>query len=135
VTARDRVLVAVLLVGGVGAGVVVAALAANLCPAPTPTDPCLDATRNQAIVVGTAAAAVSLVMTGLAFVAEYLVRNRIVYRGAWARAARRGLLIGAALAAVAGLRLLDALTIFSAGVVIAVVIAIEWLAVRRLDVP
>jgi hypothetical protein len=58
-----------------------------------------------------------------------------VYRGAWARAARRGLLTGVALAAVAGLRLLDALTVFSAAVVIVVVVAIEWLAVRRLDTP
>jgi hypothetical protein len=135
VTVRDSILVAVLLIGGVVAGVGVAALAANLCPAPTATNPCPDATRNQALVVGTAVVAVSLAMSGLAFAAEFLVRNRIVYRGAWARAARRGLLIGAALASVAGLRLLDALTIFSAAVVIAVVVAIEWLAVRRLDGP
>jgi hypothetical protein len=135
VTVRDRVLVAVLLIGGVVAGVGVVALAANLCPGPTPTDPCPDAARNQALVVGTAAAAATLVMTGLAFVAEYLVRNRIAYLGAWARAARRGVLVGLALAAVAGLRLVDALTIFSAAVVVAVVVAIEWLAVRRLDSP
>jgi hypothetical protein len=133
VTVRDRVLVAVLLVVGVVTAVAVVALAANLCPGPTPTDPCPDASRNQAVVVGTAALAIALVMTGLAFVGDYLVRNRIVYRGAWARAARRGLLTGVALAAVAGLRLLDALTVFSAAVVIVVVVAIEWLAVRRLD--
>jgi hypothetical protein len=135
VTARDRVLVAVLVLGGVAVGAGVVLLAANLCPGPTPTDPCPDAARNQALVVGTAAAAVGLVMAGLAFVAEYLLRNRIVYRGAWVRAARRGLLVGSALAAVAGLRLVDALTIFAAAVVIAVVIALEWLAVRRLDSP
>jgi hypothetical protein len=135
VTVRDRVLVAVLLVVGVVTAVAVVALAANLCPGPTPTDPCPDASRNQAIVVGTAALAIAVVMTGLAFVGDYLVRNRIVYRGAWARAARRGLLTGVARAAVAGLRLLDALTVFSAAVVIIVVVAIEWLAVRRLDAP
>jgi hypothetical protein len=133
VTVRDRVLVAVLLLAGAAAAVGVVVLAANLCPGPTPTDPCPDATRNQAIVVGSAALALALVTSGLAFVAEYLVRNRIVYRGAWLRAARRGGLVGVALAAVAGLRLVDALTVFSAGVVIAVVVAIEWLAVRRLD--
>jgi hypothetical protein len=133
VTVRDRVLVAVLLLGGAAAAVGVVVLAANLCPGPTPTDPCPDATRNQAIVVGSAALALALVTSGLAFVAEYLVRNRIVYRGAWARAARRGGLVGVALAAVAGLRLVDALTVFSAAVVVAVVVAIEWLAVRRLD--
>jgi hypothetical protein len=135
VTARDRVLVAVLLVGGVMAGVAVVALAANLCPGPTPNDPCPGASRNQAIVVGTAALALALMTTGLAFVGEYLLRNRIAYLGAWGRAARRGGLVGIALAAVAGLRLVDALTIFSAAVVIAVVVAIEWLAVRRLDGP
>jgi hypothetical protein len=135
VTVRDRALVAVLLVGGVVTAVAVVALAANLCPGPTPTDPCPDASRNQAIVVGTAALAIAMVMTGLAFVGDYLVRNRIVYLGAWARAARRGLLTGVGLAAVAGLRLVDALTVFSAAVVIIVVVAIEWLAVRRLDAP
>ena len=110
-------------------------LAAYLCPGPTPNDPCPDASRNQAIVVGTAALELALVTTGLAFIGEYLMRNRIVYLGAWSRAARRGGLVGIALAAVAGLRLVDALTIFSAAVVIAVVVAIEWLAVRRLDGP
>jgi hypothetical protein len=135
VTVRDRALVAVLLIGGVVTAVAVVALAANLCPGPTPTDPCPDASRNQAVVVGTAALAIAQVMTGLAFVGDYLVRNRIVYRGAWARAARRGLLTGVGLAAVAGLRLVDALTVFSAAVVIVVVVAIEWLAVRRLDAP
>jgi hypothetical protein len=135
VTTRDRVLVAVLVIGGVAAAVGVVALAANLCPGPTPSDPCPHAGRNQALVVGTAAAAVGLVMTGLAFVAEYLTRNRIVYQGAWARSARRGILVGLALAAVAGLRLVDALTVFSAAVVILVAVAIEWIAVRRLDGP
>lgn len=132
-TVRDRGLLAVLLIGGGAAGVAVVILAANLCPGPTPTDPCPDAARNQALVVGTAAAALGLITTSLAFAAEYLVRNRIVYQGAWTRAVRRGALVGLAMAAVAGLRLVEALTVFSAAVVIAVVVAIEWLAVRRLD--
>jgi hypothetical protein len=38
-----------------------------------------------------------------------------------------------ALAAIAGLRLVDALNPFSAAVVVAVAIAVEWLAIRRLD--
>jgi hypothetical protein len=42
-------------------------------------------------------------------------------------------LTGLALAAIAGLRLVDALNPFSAGVVVAVAIAIEWFAARRLD--
>jgi hypothetical protein len=135
VTARDRVLVAVLVLAGVAAVVGVVALAANLCPGPTATDPCADAARNRGLVVGTAAVAVALVMTAIAFVADYATHDRIVYRGAWPRALRRGLLAGTTLAAVAGLRLVEALTIFSAAVVVAVVVAIEWFASRRLDGP
>jgi hypothetical protein len=133
VTVRDRVLVAALLVIGLVAILGVVALAANLCPAPTADDPCADADRNRAIVVGTAAFAVVALMTGIAFLADYLTHNRIVYRGAWPRAVRRGLLTGLALAAIAGLRLVDALNPFSAIVVVAVAVAAEWLAVRRLD--
>jgi hypothetical protein len=135
VTVRDRVLVAVLLLVGVAAGVAVVVLAANLCPGPTADDPCADADRNRALVVGTAAVAVSSLMTGLAFIADYLVHNRIVYLGAWPRAVRRGLLVGVALAAIAGLRLVDALNPFSGAVVVAVAVAVEWFAARRLDAP
>jgi hypothetical protein len=135
VTVRDRVLVAVLLIAGVVALAAVVGLAANLCPGPTATDPCPDAGRNRVIVVGTAAAGVALLMAALAFVADYATHGRIVYRGAWPRAVRRGLLTGAVLAAVAGLRLVEALNVFSAGVVVAVAVAIEWFASRRLDAP
>jgi hypothetical protein len=133
VTARDRVLAAALLLVGVAAGIGVVVLAANLCPGPTADDPCPDADRNRALVVGTAAVAIGALVTGVAFVADYLTHNRIVYRGAWPRAIRRGALTGLALAAIAGLRLVDALNPFSAGVVVAVAIAIEWFAARRLD--
>lgn len=132
-TARDRVLVAVLLLGGVAAAVAVVAVASQLCPGPTPNDPCPDAGRNQILVVALAATAVFALMTGVAFVADYAIHQRIVYRGAWARAARRGILAGLVLAAVAGLRLVDALNVFSATVVVVVAGAVEWLATRRLD--
>ncbi len=113
--------------------IAVAVLASQLCPASTPTDPCPDADRNRLLVVGLAAAAVFCLMTPAAFVGDYLVHNRIAYLGAWGRAARRGLLAALVLAAVAGLRLVDALNLFSAGVVVAVAAAVEWLAARRLD--
>jgi hypothetical protein len=127
VTTRDRVLVAVLLLGGLLAAVAVVAAASQLCPGPTPNDPCPDADRNRILVVTLAATAVFGLMAGLAFVADYATHQRIVYRGAWGRAARRGIL--------AGLGLVDALNVFSALVVIVVAGVAEWLATRRLDAP
>jgi prenyltransferase beta subunit len=135
VTTRDRVLVAVLLLGALLAAVAVVATASQLCPGPTPNDPCPDADRNRILVLALAATAVFGLMAGLAFVADYATHQRIVYRGAWGRATRRGILAGLVLAAVAGLRLVDALNVFSALVVIVVAGAAEWLATRRLDAP
>ena len=74
-------------------------------------------------------------MTGTAFLIDFAVHRRIVYLGAWARALRRGALAAFTVAALAGLRLVDALSAFSALVVIAVAVAAEWLASRRLDSP
>ena len=130
---RDRVLIAALALGGVAAVIGVVILASQLCPGPTPADPCPEADRNRLVVVGLAGLAVFLLMTPLAFLADYAVHRRIAYLGAWSRAARRGALTALALAAVAGLRLVDALNPFSAAVVVAVVVAAEWLAIRRLD--
>ena len=130
---RDRALVAGLLVGAVVTAVAVVALASQLCPGPTPTDPCPDAARNLAVVVGAAGLAIAMLTTPLAFAGEYLVRARIVYRGAWARAARRGSLVGLSVLAIAGLRLADALSPFAAGVVVVVAVTVEWLAIRRFD--
>ena len=132
---RDRVCVAALLLGGIAALLAVVAVASQLCPAPTPGDPCPSADRNRLIVVGLAATGVFALTTGGAFLVELVARRRIVYLGAWARAVRRGLLTALVLAALAGLRLVDALTGFSAIVVIVVALAVEWLAVRRLDGP
>lgn len=134
-TTRDRVLVAVLLLGGLLTAVAVVVVASQLCPGPTPNDPCPDADRNRIVVVALAATAVFGVMAALAFVADYAMHQRIVYRGAWGRAARRGILAGLVLAAVGGLRLVDALNVFSALVVIVVAGAAEWLASRRFDAP
>lgn len=130
---RDRVLIVALAGAGVAALVGVFFLAAQLCPGPVPGDPCPDADRNRVLVIGLAGAAAALVAAPAAFVVDFAAHRRIAYLGAWGRAARRGALVGLALAAVAGLRLVDALNPFSAAVVVGVAVAAEWLAIRRLD--
>ena len=131
---RDRRLIAILFVGGVVVALGVVFLATQLCPGPTPTDPCPDADRHRLIVIGLAGLVVFLLMTPFAFLIDFAAHRRIAYRGAWARAARRGALVGLALVAVAGLRLVEALNPFSAAVVVGVAVTAEWLAMRRLDV-
>jgi hypothetical protein len=135
VSRRDRILAAALLLGGIAALVGVVVAASQLCPAPTAGDPCSEADRNRLIVLGLATAGVFALMTGSAFVVDFLAHRRIVYLGSWSRAVRRGGLTALALAALAGLRLADALTAFSAVVVIALALAVEWFAGRRLDGP
>lgn len=130
---RDKVALILLVLGGLAAGVAVVALASQLCPGPTPTDPCPDAERNRLLVVGVAGAGIVLFVTPVLYVLDYALHRRIAYLGAWARALRRGLLIGLAVAAVAALRSFDALTVFSAVVVIGIAVALEWIAIRRLD--
>jgi hypothetical protein len=70
-----------------------------------------------------------------AFLAEFAVRRRIIYRGAWGRATRRGLLVAATIAAIAGLRLGGALSVPVALFVISLAVAVEWVALRRFDLP
>ncbi len=109
---------------------------ANLaCPAELPSHPCPAAGPNRLIVIGLAATTAALVVVPIAFLAEFAIRRRIVYRGAWGRAARRGLLVGAAVIALAGLRLGGALTVPVAIFVLLLAGAAEWFAVRRLDLP
>ena len=130
---RDQVALVLLVLAGVAAGIAVVALASQLCPGPSPGDPCPEAGRNQALVIGLAGLAVFLLLTPVAFVLEYALQRRIAYIGAWSRAARRGALAAVALAAIAGLRVLDGLNPFSAAVVVGMAVAAEWLAIRRLD--
>jgi hypothetical protein len=64
-----------------------------------------------------------------------VLRRRIVYLGAWMRAARRGLITALAVAALAGLRLGGALTVPVAIFVAILGALVEWFAVRRFDQP
>ena len=108
------------------------AFAVNACPADAPGQPCPGAALNRAVLVGLAATTATLAVTPFAFLGELAVR-RIVYRGAWARAARRGALTGAVVAAMGGLRLGDALSVPAALFVVSLAAAVEWLSARRLD--
>jgi hypothetical protein len=129
-----------LAVAGLGLMVIVsgAALllfASNACPVDTVAQPCPGAGTNRLVVIGLAALTSGLVVVPFAFLSEFVLRRRIVYRGAWARAARRGILIGLLIAVLAGLRLGGALTVPAAMFVILLAGAGEWFAIRRLDLP
>ena len=90
---------------------------------------------HRAVVVALAAASAGLGVTPFALLAEFAVRRRILYRGAWARAARRGLLVAGTIAALAALRLGGALSVPIALFIVTLAAALEWLAVRRFDLP
>ncbi len=132
-TPRNRVAVAALVLAALLLAVVLLAFAGHACPNQTSTQECPGASLNRAVVVGLASVAMALSVTPFAFLAEFAVRRRIIYRGAWGRAARRGLLAGCALAALAGLRLGSALSIPATLFVASLLAAVEWTAVRRFD--
>ena len=127
--------VAVLGLLAVLSAVALLAFANLACPADLPSQPCPAAGTNRLVVITLAAITVTLVVVPFAFLAEFVLRRRIVYRGAWGRAARRGVLVGVAVIALAGLRLGGALTVPVAIFVVLLIAAGEWFAVRRLDLP
>jgi hypothetical protein len=127
---RHRAIVAALLLAGVLALVVLGAFAGNACPVETERQPCPDAARNLVVGIGLAALAVGLVVAPFAFLGEFIARSRIVYRGAWARAARRGLVAGLVVAALAGLRLGGVLSVPTAFFVLILAGVAEWFAAR-----
>ncbi len=130
---RHRVIVAALTLVAVLTGVLVVAFAGNACPEATARQACPGSGVNRAIVVVGSALTVGLLVTPFAFLAEFVLRRRIVYLGAWMRAARRGLLSSLVIAAVAGLRLYGALTVPVAIFVVILAVLLEWFAVRRFD--
>jgi len=115
--------------------VVLVAFAGNACPSATGSRPCPGAAINRIVVVILAASTAAVAVIPFALLAEFAVRRRIVYRGAWGRATRRGLLVAAAIAALAGLRLGGALSVPAALFVVTLAAAVEWFAVRRFDLP
>lgn len=130
-TGRHRAVVSGLILLGVLAGMLLVVFAAANCPAELPGQPCPQAPRNVVVVVGLAATSVALAVTPFAFLGEVVARRRIVYRGAWARAARRGVLTGLVIAALAGLRLGEALNVPVAIFVVILAVVVEWFAARR----
>ena len=128
---RHRLVVAVVVLAAVFALVLLVAVAGRVCPAETDQQACPDAARNRAVVVALASASAALLVTPFAFLAEVVARRRIVYRGAWLRAARRGILVGLVVATLAGLRLGGALSVPVAIFVVILAGVVEWLAARR----
>ncbi len=128
---QNRTIVAGLFLLGVLAVVVLFVFAGNACPVETETQACPDAARNLVIGVVLAATALGLVVTPFAFIAEFVARRRIVYRGSWGRAARRGIISGVVLGVLAGLRLAGVLGVPTALFVLVVAGAIEWFFVRN----
>ncbi|MGQ0608198.1 MAG: hypothetical protein ACT4OQ_07040 [Chloroflexota bacterium] len=128
---RHRLAVAILILSGMLFAIVLVAVAGQACPVETAAQPCPDAGRNRAMVVTLASASATLLVAPFAFLAEVISRRRIVYRGAWSRAARRGMLTGLAIAALAGLRLGGALSVPIAIFVIILAGVIEWFFARQ----
>lgn len=128
---RHRLGVALLILTGILAVVILVAFAARVCPTETPAQPCPDAARNRVMVVLLASVSGALLVTPFAFLGEVVARRRIVYRGAWSRASRRGALTGLVIAALAGLRIGGALSVPVGIFVIILAGVVEWLVARR----
>jgi hypothetical protein len=135
VTGRSRTTIAALVLLAVLGVVVLVAFAGNACPGDLPGRPCPNAGPNRVVVVGLAAATAGVAVVPFALLAEFAVRRRIIYRGAWGRAIRRGVLVAAAIAAIAGLRLGGALSVPVALFIVSLAAALEWVALRRFDLP
>ncbi len=132
---RQRLNVAVLVAGALLCIVLLVVFASVSCPAQVPGQACPTATLNRAGVLVLAALASGLLIAPVAFLTEFGLRRRIVYRGAWARAARRGLLAAAVVAALGALRLGGALSVPVTLFVLTMAAIVEWFAVHRFDAP
>jgi hypothetical protein len=131
VSARHRTIVAGLVLVGILGIVVLLAIAARACPTESAIQPCPDAARNRVVVLGVASGTAAALVTPFAFLGEFVARRRIVYRGAWWRAVRRGALAGIVLAALGGLRLGGALTLpVAIFIVLLAVLGERFLAAR-----
>jgi hypothetical protein len=133
VSANHRLTVAVLILGAILGAVLLVAVAGRACPVETAAQPCPDAARNRALIVALTSITAAVAVTPFAFLGEVMARRRIVYRGAWWRAARRGTLTGLVIAAIAGLRLGGVLSVPIVIFVITLAGVIEWFFARRDD--
>ena len=131
VSGRHRVAVAGLLLLAALALVTLVAFAGSACPVETAEQPCPAAAANRAVVIGLTSAATALLVAPFAFLSEVLARRRIVYRGAWLRAGRRGALSGLVVATLAGLRLGGAISVPVVIFVVILAVIVEWLLARR----
>jgi hypothetical protein len=128
---RHRAIVGGLILLAILSAMLTVVFAASNCPVETATQPCPQAPRNVVVVIGLVAATAGLAVTPFAFLGEVVGRRRIVYRGAWSRAARRGVLVGLVIAALAGLRLGGALTMPIALFIVILAGVVEWFFARR----
>lgn len=128
---RHRTAVGILILLGMLGVMALIGFAAGACPVETAAQPCPDATRNLVIGVTLAAASTALLVTPFGFLGEFVARRRIVYRGAWWRAGRRGALVGLVVAALAGLRLAGVLSVPIAIFTIVLGGVLEWFLARR----
>jgi len=135
VTGRHRIVVGALVLLAILGALLVVIYASATCPAASPADPCPDAGLHQSVVITLGSVTAALLAAPFAFLSEVVTRRRIVYRGAWGRAARRGLIVGALVAALAALRLGGALSVPVLLFLLVVAALVEWFAMRRLDVP
>ena len=130
-----RLAVAAFVVMALGSAGVLLLILQNACATDLPSRSCPEAGFNRAVVVSLVGLTAALAVTPFAFLGEFAARRRIVYRGSWGRAMRRGLLVGLGLAALAGLRVGGALTVPAALFVLILAGLVEWFAVRRFDQP
>lgn len=128
---RNRTIVAALFLLAILGLVVLVAFVANACPVDSELQPCPGAARNLVLGIGLASTSVALIVAPFAFLGEVLARRRIVYRGAWGRAARRGVLAGLVVATLAGLRLGGAMSVPVALFVLVLAAVLEWFFVRN----
>jgi len=135
VSRRTRLAVAALALLAVLLAAILVVFASVACPTDTLEQPCPGAGTNRVLVIGIAALAIGLLVVPFALLSEFVIRGRMLFRGAWGRAIRRGLLAGGAVAVVGGLRLGGALTVPVAIFMLLLAGAIEWLAIRRFDSP
>jgi hypothetical protein len=122
---RERTAVVALVGASLLVGGLLLLFAATACPVDTPDQPCPEYARNRAVVVTLAALTGALIVTPFAFLAEFVLRRRIVYRGAWWRAAQRGALAGLTEAVLAALRLGEVISVPVVIFVIVLVVLVD----------